>query len=317
MTPSAKEQSVSHCAENSVASTSGSPEKFCRKCGTPLLSDSAFCHKCGTKFIETVSPPNSTPPQDTAPLPRPQRKAAKRLVPLVVVIVIAAGLFFSRNALKAAFSHNVSITEDSNIPLLIGDTHTIEYETDQDSVSADEIIWESSESSVAEVSKDGVITAVDEGTAVITASVGSSFKDSCTVTVSPKPLSVANGQMLIFPQDTGYPEVTIHAPPEKDCFVYFENLLDYENDFAFYVKADSSATVNAPVGLYKFFYAAGETWYGMERKFGKDTTSFYMSPDEIELSADSTTYDVLELTLYVVSDGNMDVDPIHETDFPI
>lgn len=222
----------------------------------------------------------------------------------------------SKDSCTVVVSLNVSFSGKETISLVVGDTHTIKYTADTGSLPSSEIVWQSSDAAIANVSQKGIVTAKNEGTATITASVNGVVRDSCTVIVSLKPVQVKNGQMIVKPRYTGYPEVTINAPLTADCFAYFENISNSANDFAFYVKAGSSATVNAPAGTYNFYYATGETWYGKDLKFGKDT-NFYKSPDRIVLTEDSRGYDILELTLYVVPNGNMDTDPIDENEFPI
>jgi ribosomal protein L40E len=299
--------------------------KFCRKCGEKLSGDSLSCHKCGTKVLvpseadkpstskTQTAPASKTVPQDK----KPHKKCPKWIAPLLAAVVIATALLLlNLDYLKATFVYDVIITEKHEISMVVGGTHSVSYSVDPQDLSKSEIEWESSDSSIARISGKGVIAAKGEGTATITASINGVTKDSCTVKVSLKPVSVRNGQMIVSPKYTGYPEVTINAPTDADCFVYFENINNSANDFAFYVTAGSSATVNAPAGTYNFFYATGDTWYGKELKFGKDT-NFYKSPDQMILTEDSTGYDILELTLYVVPNGNMDTDPIGENEFPI
>lgn len=110
--------------------------------------------------------------------------------------------------------------------------------------------------------------------------------------------------------------MTINAPPDKNCFVYFKNVSNNVYNFVFYVKAVFSATVNAPTDTYIFYYATGEKWYGLDSKFGPGT-GFFKAPDLITLSEDDSSYDVLELTLYDVPDGNMVTDSIDASEFPM
>lgn len=141
------------------------------------------------------------------------------------------------------------------------------------------------------------------------------------------PIPMADGQMLVVPRQTGMPEVTINAPLDCNCVAFFENTLDPSQNFAFYVSAGSSVTVNAPVGTYSFFYASGNIWYGPEHRFGQGT-QYYKSDDIITFTQTSTTtetdtgtqtttdYSTTELTLYAVQGGNMTTYPIDESQFP-
>ena len=231
---------------------------------------------------------------------------------LLIAIVLA---LLSSESFKNVFFSTVSIDDASEFNMTIGVARKLTCTTNPNEIS-DDVTWDSSNPSVAVVRHNGVVVAKSEGTATITVAIDGVVKDSCTVHVSAKPVSVNNGQMIISPKKTGYPEVTINAPKGKNCFVYFDNVYNSSNDFAFYVVAGSSATVNAPSGTYDFYYATGDIWYGKEQKFGKDT-NYYRSPDVITLSEDSTSYDSIELTLYTVPNGNMDTDPVDENMFPI
>ena len=122
--------------------------------------------------------------------------------------------------------------------------------------------------------------------------------------------------MIVSPAYVGYPEVTINAPNDVNCYVYFRNTQDSSNDFAFYVSAGSSVTVNAPPGVYKFYYATGDTWYGRFLRFGEGTY-FYKSPDLVVLEEDNWGYDIVEFTLYAVPGGNLDTELIDQDEFPV
>ena len=103
---------------------------------------------------------------------------------------------------------------------------------------------------------------------------------------------------------------------DKDCFVYFKHWSSRAFDLGFYVTAGSSVTVNVLAGSYQLYYATGETWYGKDLKFGTDS-AFYHSPDTILLSEDREVYDVIDITLYTVPDGNMETQSIDESEFPV
>lgn len=76
----------------------------------------------------------------------------------------------------------------SELTLTKGDNYTLTY-TIVPSDAYNNVTWNSSNSSVASVN-GGVITAVGEGTAQITAKASNSVKASCKVTVSAKPVAV-------------------------------------------------------------------------------------------------------------------------------
>ena len=291
--------------------------RFCRKCGTKLFNDSEYCHHCGTKV--TPDPPLNLPSENKTnvaakPSPTVRKKNLSNSTIIIGIIVILSLLTFTFTGkyIKSFFFDDISLNEPSTLHLKIGGTHELDYETNADS---SQIEWVSSNRSIVTVNSSGKVVAKGLGTATVSAKINGIKKASCTFEISASPVYVSNGQILISPAHTDYPEVTINAPYNSNCYAYFENMYDSSKDFAFYISANSSATVNAPVGTYRFYYAAGDTWYGLHHKFGENTV-YYKSPDLITLEEDSQSYDVLELTLYNVSNGNFETDIIDKNQFP-
>ena len=325
-------QEMQDAEVNHAAQHQNITPRFCRECGERLMENSKFCHKCGTAVLmpqvrstepkrpmptptsNAPSNPTSTPPKcDT----KPMRKKLRCILPIIIALAIVGGIIWGTQSYwKAAFLYDIKINGSHEITLHIGNSHEVSYSAEIGDLSADDIEWKSSDTSVATVSGSGVIRAKGEGQATITVSINGVEKDSCTVKVTLRTIPVKNGEMIKRPRRTDYPEVTINAPSNANCFVYFKNISNSAYDFAFYVKAGSSATVNAPTGTYAFYYASGEEWYGPDLKFGRGT-SFFKAPDLITLTEDDSSYDVLELTLYAVPNGNMDTDPIDASEFPM
>lgn len=335
-----KREQTPDSGEKPVSSQSGNEGaiKFCRKCGEKLLGDSLFCHKCGTKVgveelaaqqiqseprSEKASSPQHELRMQDKPKTQPVEKGTKTSgMPLwkkclpIAMLVLAALAFFNWDQLRMLMFCDIRVMDNQDIMMTVGDTYMINYQADIEDFPASVIEWESHDPAVAEVSETGVITAKGEGHAFITVSLNGRFKGSCNVVVSLKPVAVENGEMIITPQRTGQPEITVHAPSDKDCFVYFKHWSSRAFDLGFYVTAGSSVTVNVLAGSYQLYYATGETWYGKDLKFGLDST-FYHSPDTIHLSEDREVYDVIDITLYTVPDGNMETQSIDESEFPV
>ena len=87
------------------------------------------------------------------------------------------------------------------------------------------------------------------------------------------------------------------------------------NDMSFYVAAGKSASVSVPVGVYKVYYACGETWYGTKNRFGPNTV-YYSSDDLLEFYVDENYYNGHTLELWLQTDGNFDRSVISESQFP-
>ena len=74
----------------------------------------------------------------------------------------------------------------SSKSLTIGDTFTITATVKPGNATDKSVTWSSSNTSVATVDENGVVTAVSEGTATITATASNGVKADCTVTVKQK-----------------------------------------------------------------------------------------------------------------------------------
>ena len=77
--------------------------------------------------------------------------------------------------------------DKSALTLAIGDSETLTARIYDSATTADgELTWSSSNQNVATVNRNGKITAINEGTAIITATLDNGNKDTCLVTVTPK-----------------------------------------------------------------------------------------------------------------------------------
>ncbi|MCI2062747.1 MAG: S8 family serine peptidase [Eubacteriaceae bacterium] len=77
------------------------------------------------------------------------------------------------------------VLNSTSLSVYTGDNKQIEYEVLPGTSSSVDAAWSSSNTAVASVSKEGIVTGAAEGTAVITASIGD-VTASCTVTVKNK-----------------------------------------------------------------------------------------------------------------------------------
>lgn len=87
------------------------------------------------------------------------------------------------------------------------------------------------------------------------------------------------------------------------------------DDIAFYIAPNSTVEIDVPVGVYKLYYACGDTWYGPKELFGEDTV--YSTSDELlEFYTDRTTAYGNTIELWAQYSGNFETEYISASQFP-
>ena len=98
---------------------------------------------------------------------------------------------------------------------------------------------------------------------------------------------------------------------------YYVKLVDPETKsdrFGIYVHGGHSLDVDVPLGQYEVHYAAGETWYGISRRFGQDTV--YFRADRLfNFTATSDGYSGYTIELILQPNGNLTSTQIPAADF--
>ncbi len=89
----------------------------------------------------------------------------------------------------------------------------------------------------------------------------------------------------------------------------------YESDIAFYVKSGRTVKINVPIGVYRFYYATGHTFYGAEELFGGET-SRYEAEQEFHFYASGNSYTRHIVTLKKVPFGNLGTHRVNKDSFP-
>ena len=89
----------------------------------------------------------------------------------------------------------------------------------------------------------------------------------------------------------------------------------YESDIAFYVKSGRSVQIEVPIGVYKFYYATGHTFYGAKELFGNET-SRYEAEQELSFYASGNSYGGHSITLKKVPLGNFGTHSVSKNSFP-
>lgn len=156
--------------------------KVCSNCGTELEDGQAFCPKCGQKAdLQAPMAPFATAPA-AAPV---EKKKNKLLLPIILAgaaVLTAIILIF---ALKGPKVDKIVLSE-SKIEMKIDDSFTADYTISPKDAADVDVDWKSSDEDVARVNGSGKITAVGEGSCVITVSAGGE-KDTLKVTVTAGP----------------------------------------------------------------------------------------------------------------------------------
>lgn len=149
--------------------------------------------------------------------------------------------------------------------------------------------------------------------------------------VSSVPIQPENGKIFKMPSHKGDCPFSVSTDTAYSYYVYLEyqdaplNSYDKrtskgsshlpQDDVAFFVRPGATVEIDVPVGVYKLYYATGETWYGVTELFGENTV--YSSSDELlEFYTDSTTAYGNTLELWAQYGGNFETVLIAENEFP-
>ena len=151
-----------------------------------------------------------------------------------------------------------------------------------------------------------------------------------TLAPTPKPVYITNGRILKYPSYKRVCPLTVSVPKGDENYYLFLKYIkapakttearvkdgsNSESNMAFYVEAGKTVKVNVPIGVYKLYYACGDTWFGTAKRFGENTL-YYTSDDYLEFYADSGYYHGHTLELWLQSNGNFERTKISESDFP-
>ena len=146
----------------------------------------------------------------------------------------------------------------------------------------------------------------------------SNNKSSTTPTESPAPAErtpPANGAILKYPGEKRVAPLTIHTSGDGYYFFTLVKAGSNERYMNFFAHAGKTVDIDVPIGVYKIYYAKGDTWYGLNDLFGEDTR-YYRLDDFFDFSDDDGDCNGWELTLTPVVDGNLDTESVSPDDFP-
>lgn len=174
--------------------------------------------------------------------------------------------------------------------------------------------------------KYGIVGDASGNNVIPERSSGSSKLTDSTQKFNPIPIN--NGDILVY---TGYKclcPFSVSVSGNDGYYIYLqyqyapsssynsrEYAGGYESDLAFYVAPNSTVEIDVPIGVYKLYYAYGETWYGRMALFGEDTV-YCTSDDLLEFYSTYEYYNGVTLELWAQYNGNFETTIIDERNFP-
>ncbi|MBR3815352.1 MAG: Ig-like domain-containing protein [Clostridia bacterium] len=146
--------------------------------------------------------------------------------------------------------------EKNEDTVLVGDEFTIKAIIEPEDANNQNVIWSTSDSSIASVSASGVITVLKEGEVTVTVTtVDNGFMDSCVLTcLQPPETLVTDKQTEIIRGKSGKLEVTVLPENSYDKTVTFESddesivKIDSEGNFIAVAPGTATVTVRAQMG---------------------------------------------------------------------
>lgn len=162
--------------------------------------------------------------------------------------------------------------------------------------------------------KDVVSTSAPNNSAI---SANETISSTVAPTPSPKVVSVApNGCIMKFPVDDCVAPLTIKTTNYvDDYYIYLQNIINPNNDMAFFTYGGTTVNIEVPLGQYKLFYCSGKNWYGLDYKFG-DETVYFCSDELLSFWEDNNFIHGHTLELYKQVNGNFGTKNINASAFP-
>lgn len=109
----------------------------------------------------------------------------------------------------------------------------------------------------------------------------------------------------------------ITVPSSHEYFyIALCNAASGEKEIGVYLDSGSTVEVEVPLGNYTLYYCSGDVWYGEAVLFGADG-SYAKTDDIFSFYEDGDYVYYNEVTLYPVSNGNLDTEDIEYADFPV
>lgn len=146
------------------------------------------------------------------------------LLPLLCLAAVACGKDQQKPEDTSKKVSSVSLNE-AEITLTIGETSLLEMTVSPENAVYETVIWESGNEDVATVDQSGLVSAIGEGSAVITATVDGMESPGCTVNVTfPEPDPIEVESVQVTPSEA---EINVDDDITLEAVVLPENA-DYE-----------------------------------------------------------------------------------------
>lgn len=210
---------------------------------------------------------------------------------ITIVNDSTVGTIYTENQTVAVTSVTL---DETSLTLKEGETATLTATVLPDNATDNTVTWTSSDTDVATVA-DGVVTAIAEGAATITAKAGEKSA-TCSVTVTPVPVKTVT---IAKPNQTTYKvgeTVALTASVNSDATVADKEIVWSSSD-------DAIATVNKTTGTVEFKAEGTVTITAAYKSDAtiKDTVTLSATNDEIPVS--TVTITAPGKTVYTVGDS--------------
>lgn len=278
---------------------------FCKECGACLEDDAKYCTVCGTKRSDLTatdfahSKANRLPETESynffpSSAGREQQPKGRNYDPTIYIRGNNMAIEPQRKKNKAnIFVIFISLA-------LIGSLVFYFSSTSASKASAE---FPNSTSPLPSSTPEPIPVTIYNGTVLRSIS----YKGQCPFEVK---APSGSGGYYVFLKYQSPPSNSTEQRMVKESYTP-----PLRHDVVFYVSAGQSVEIDVPVGVYKFFYAYGETWYGEKLKFGDDTR-YYSSDDLLEFYVEGDTAIGNTISLQKQTNGNFETDAIPESIFP-
>jgi hypothetical protein len=122
-----------------------------------------------------------------------------------------------------------------------------------------------------------------------------------------------DGEIQAYTSSEQAAPLEIRIAAGSHCLVRLRNASDKALVMDIFVRSGSTVEVEVPLGTYELHYAFGETWYGYQYRFGRDTA--YKADKLLVFTRTGSQVKSHTVTLYKVPHGNLPTSKINADQF--